>query len=109
MPPDVGIPGGSIPIPTPPPVWSGPWSDPHPTSTSTTTSDEPDPTCPVSVPNVAYNWATDPENADWDNEGTDPDMRKRDDLNATSVLFRRTDPRRKYFPQVTRQQTLRLA
>jgi hypothetical protein len=163
MPPIVGIPGGSIPIPAPPPVWTGPWSDPHPTSTSTTashepkptslstttkheseptpsptttghgteptpspttstshepeptsssttTSDEPGPTCPLSVPNGVYNWLEDAENAEWDEQGTDPDdpdMKKRNDLNATSVLAPRADPRRKYHPAHTRRPILR--
>ena len=92
MPADVGIPGGFTPTPIPPITWSGSWTDPAPTSTSTSSSssEEPTQTCALVDPDFVYSWPDDPENADWEDEGTDPDMKKRGelDLRANSARSR---------------------
>ncbi|KAF7344668.1 hypothetical protein MVEN_01627000 [Mycena venus] len=101
LPTNVGIPGGVTPTATPPPGWKGPWTDPAPTSTPASRSASqpksashsksmssasacPRPTAPYALPD-------DPENADWEEEGTDPDRRSY----ATAVphLVPRGDPR----------------
>lgn len=81
LPADVGIPGGIKPTAAPPAGWTGPWTDPDPTSSSTSTStssasqSSSSSSCPQ--PTSVYALADDPENVDWEDEGTDPD-RKRD-------------------------------
>ncbi|KAJ7500677.1 hypothetical protein B0H11DRAFT_786776 [Mycena galericulata] len=82
MPDDVGIPDGTTPTASPPAGWTGAWTDPDPTSTSTSTStssasqsSSSSSSCPQ--PTSVYALSDDPENADWEDEGTDPD-RKRD-------------------------------
>ncbi|KAG6886457.1 hypothetical protein C0995_007629 [Termitomyces sp. Mi166 len=95
LPLDVGIRGGITPSPIQPPGWTGPWTDPFPlptvgpppgsepeepsssqssttTSTSTSTSST---SCPTLSP--TYNLPDDPENADTDTLGTDPDQRRK--------------------------------
>ncbi|KAJ6603479.1 hypothetical protein DFH09DRAFT_899101 [Mycena vulgaris] len=89
LPLDIGIIGGITPVPIPPPQWKGPWTNPIPrptpppggddstktmsasssASSSSETSCQPKPT--------AYDWPDDPENADFENDGTDPDRRRR--------------------------------
>jgi len=92
LPADVGIRGGITPTPIRPPGWTGPWTDPFPlpteppgpgegdpddndstTSTSATTSDS---TC-AAIPTAGYNLPDDPENADWETLGTDPNTRRK--------------------------------
>ncbi|KAK7461770.1 hypothetical protein VKT23_008201 [Stygiomarasmius scandens] len=102
LPADVGIRGGITPTPIRPPGWTGPWTDPFPlpteppgpgegdpddndstTSTSTTTSDS---TC-AAIPTAGYNLPDDPENADWETLGTDPNTRrKRSRIISSAVI-----------------------
>ncbi|KDR76862.1 hypothetical protein GALMADRAFT_138903 [Galerina marginata CBS 339.88] len=94
LPLDVGILGGTTPIPIPPAVWTGPWNDPQPsqtsqssstsTTTSTTSSSSSCPTIPSS-----YTLPDDAENADWEDDGTDPDTRRR----RSNTLTERASPR----------------
>ncbi|KAJ7500671.1 hypothetical protein B0H11DRAFT_1856122 [Mycena galericulata] len=81
LPLDVGIPDGTTPTASPPAGWTGAWTDPDPTSSSRSTStssasqSSSSSSCPQ--PTSVYALSDDPENADWEDEGTDPD-RKRD-------------------------------
>ncbi|KLO05526.1 hypothetical protein SCHPADRAFT_946835 [Schizopora paradoxa] len=97
LPADVGIRGGITPSPIMPPGWTGPWTDPfllptggpppdsepEPTgsdsntesSTSTSTSSTSTGSCPTRTP--SYDFSDDPENADAADLGTDPDKRRR--------------------------------
>lgn len=88
LPPDVGIPGGTTPSANPPDGWTGAWTDPAPSST-TSTSSTPS-SCPQ--PTSVYALSDDSENADWEDEGTDPD-RKRNVRNGQSHPVPRADPR----------------
>lgn len=97
MPLDVGIVGGITPNPVPPPGWTGPWINPDPlptpnpddpeTSTTTSTSTTMT-TCPTQSA-VPYDLPDDPENDDWEDLGTDPDMRRR----GVSNIYPRDAPR----------------
>ncbi|KAJ6597670.1 hypothetical protein DFH09DRAFT_1071651 [Mycena vulgaris] len=81
LPADIGIPGGTTPTAAPPAGWTGPWTDPHPTSTSTSTSTNSASSsssssfCPQ--PTAPYALSDDTENADWEDEGTDPDLKRK--------------------------------
>lgn len=91
LPLDIGIIGGITPVPVPPPQWKGPWTNPIPRptpppdgddSTKTTTSASSSSTSSSETacqpkPTV-YDWPDDPENADSENDGTDPDRRRRE-------------------------------
>ncbi|KAJ7734350.1 hypothetical protein DFH07DRAFT_928493 [Mycena maculata] len=94
LPADIGIPGGILPTAAPPAGWVGPWTDPDPTSSSTSTSTSSASTsasssssCPQ--PTSVYALSDDSENADWEDEGTDPDRRR----NTRSKVAPRADPR----------------
>lgn len=94
MPGDVGINGGITPRPVPPPDWTGTWPNPYPLSdgepgdesptssrtTSTSTSSSSSTSSCQAVPTAAYNLPDDSDNADWEDDGTDPDYtRKREE------------------------------
>ncbi|KAJ7459280.1 hypothetical protein FB451DRAFT_1506423, partial [Mycena latifolia] len=70
LPANVGIVGGITPTPVVPPSWTGAWQDPTSSSTSATPS-----SCPTAT--WTYDLPDDPENLDWEDLGTDPDMRRR--------------------------------
>ncbi|KAJ7651433.1 hypothetical protein FB45DRAFT_1079260 [Roridomyces roridus] len=97
LPPDIGIPGGTTPTAAPPADWTGSWVDPDPTSTSTASQSSTSGAA-CSQPTAGYSLPDDPENADWEDEGTDPDRKKRGVNNefnpvVRSSLERRADPR----------------
>ncbi|KAJ6534425.1 hypothetical protein DFH09DRAFT_1405431 [Mycena vulgaris] len=90
LPLDVGIIGGITPVPVPPPGWTGPWTDPIPrptpqpggpgnsetqTSTSTSSSSSSDAACPTKP--ASLDLPDDADNSNWDDDGTDPDQRRR--------------------------------
>ncbi|KAF9048362.1 hypothetical protein BDZ89DRAFT_1126933 [Hymenopellis radicata] len=93
-PADVGIINGITPLVFPPPGWTGIWSNPFnlPTansdpdntqtdssstsSSSSSSSSTSTSACPIRTP--GYNLPDDPENADWSDLGSDPDLRRRD-------------------------------
>lgn len=112
MPADVGIQGGITPKPMRPPGWTGSWTDPFPiatgepgdgsepsttttgTSTSTSSSSSSSSSAPACTPaNFAelynsYDLPDDPGNTDWEDEGTDPDYkRKRSLLGARVPIY----------------------
>ncbi|KAF5360156.1 hypothetical protein D9758_011368 [Tetrapyrgos nigripes] len=94
LPADVGIINGITPSPIKPPGWTGPWTDPfplpteppgpgddpddpdHSSTTTSTTSTSSDSTCHA-VPTSGYSLPGDPENADWEGLGTDPNSRRK--------------------------------
>ncbi|KAJ7291631.1 hypothetical protein C8J57DRAFT_1113502 [Mycena rebaudengoi] len=90
LPLDIGIIGGITPVPIPPSQWKGPWTNPIPRptpppdgdgSTKTTTSASSRSTSSSETacqpkPTV-YDWPDDPENVDFEGDGTDPDRRRR--------------------------------
>lgn len=104
LPADIGILGGITPTALPPPGWIGPWTDPGPTSTPTSQSRSASKSSSVSQsasmsssfscpkPTSVYALSDDPQNADWQKEGTDPD-RRRNTMVTESNLVPRTDPR----------------
>ncbi|KAJ6597725.1 hypothetical protein DFH09DRAFT_1399429 [Mycena vulgaris] len=81
LPADIGIPGGTAPTAAPPAGGTGPWTDPDPTSTSTSTSTNSASSsssssfCPQ--PTAPYALSEDTENADWEDEGMDPDLKRK--------------------------------
>jgi hypothetical protein len=91
LPLDVGIEGGLTPLPIPPLGWTGPWTNPIPrptpppgggpgdsnteTSTSTSSSSSSDAACPTKP--ASLDLPDDSDNSDWDDDGTDPDERRR--------------------------------
>ncbi|KAJ7821382.1 hypothetical protein B0H14DRAFT_2831454 [Mycena olivaceomarginata] len=90
LPLDVGIIGGITPVPIPPPGWSGPWTNPIPrptppppgggdddqTTSQASSSSSSDAACPTKPANLDL--PDDDDNADWDDQGSDPDQRRRD-------------------------------
>lgn len=94
LPLDVGIPGGITPTAVPPPAWTGSWSDPAPSATSNLQSSSSSSTTSSSFcvkPTDLYDLPDDPENANWDDNGADPDMRRK----RSGDVVRRANPRRK--------------
>lgn len=77
-------------MPIPPPGWSGPWTNPIPrptppppgggdddqTTSQASSSSSSDAACPTKPANLDL--PDDDDNADWDDEGSDPDERRRD-------------------------------
>ncbi|KAJ6459998.1 hypothetical protein C8R45DRAFT_842971 [Mycena sanguinolenta] len=97
LPLDVGIVGGVTPVPTKPPGWKGPWTDPIPrptppptsdgsatgtntmssqsTSQSSSSSSSSPSSCPTAPADLTL--SDEDDTADWDDNGTDPDQRRR--------------------------------
>ncbi|KAJ7841244.1 hypothetical protein B0H13DRAFT_1910385 [Mycena leptocephala] len=87
LPLDVGIKGGITPMPIPPPGWTAPWDNPYPiktpgsgeedgSSSSRSSSSSSTAACRATQAPV-YNLPDDAENADWDDDGLDPDYRRK--------------------------------
>ncbi|KAF8631388.1 hypothetical protein AX15_002419 [Amanita polypyramis BW_CC] len=87
MPLDIGIQGGITPKAIQPPGWVGPWTDPFPlptkptlsgtSTTETTTSSTTSSTSSCTATPGPYRLPDDPENADYQDLGTDPTYRRR--------------------------------
>lgn len=96
LPLDIGIIGGITPIPVPPPDWppTAPWSNPIPrptppppggnpddntstqrSSASSSASSSSDAACPTKPADLDL--PDDSDNSDWEDDGTDPDERRR--------------------------------
>ncbi|KAJ6469223.1 hypothetical protein DFH09DRAFT_1381008 [Mycena vulgaris] len=96
LPLDIGIIGGITPVPIPPPGWNGPWTNPIPrptplppggegdqktqsasmstSSMSQSSSSSSSAACPTMPADLTL--PDEPDNADWDGEGTDFDRRR---------------------------------
>ncbi|KAK7439520.1 hypothetical protein VKT23_017449 [Stygiomarasmius scandens] len=104
MPADVGIIHGITPTPVKPLGWTGTWKDPFPLPTDPSNPgdedpddpEEPNPTCGP-IPTSVFDSPGDPENADWDELGTDPDFRRR---KCSEVTFESLQVRQAFPPQL---------